>query len=242
MCRNQTSFNTIVYRKSTDQGMCLNGKSECPEKYKISVISSYLNRAYKITKTWEDFISETVHIKQILINNSYTNSLVDEQINKFLSRKFNQSPIENSCKIKLYYQNQMHTNYKIDEKILRNIIKSNVICTDPSNKIDLIIYYKNRKANNLVMKNNISPPPPFLQQCNLVYVFNCPLSHSKATTYIGYTECTLDRRITGHLYKGSIKQHFITDHNIKPTKQQIVDNTSILSNFNFNCLFKKSLQ
>ena len=65
-----------------------------------------------------------------------------------------------------------------------------------------------------------------------MYVFNCPLSHSKATTYIGYTECTLDRRITAHLYKGSIKQHFITDHNIKPTKQQIVDNTSILAKAN----------
>ena len=123
----------------------------------------------------------------------------------------------------------MHNNYKTDEKILRDIIRTNVICTDPINKINLIIYYRNRKANSLVMKNNSSPPPSTMQQSNLVYAFNCPLSHSKATAYIGYTECTLDRRITGHSYNGSIKQHFMSDHNIKPTKELIANNTTILT-------------
>ena len=229
----QNGFKTDIYRKPTNQGMCLNGKSECPEKYKLSVISNYLSRAYKVTQTWEDFISETLHIKQLLINNNYTNSLVDEQINKFMSNKFNQNPVEQKgCKLTLYYHNQMHKNHKTDEKILKDILKTNVICTDPNNVINLIIYYKNRKTSNLVMRNNTSPPISTLQQNNLVYAFNCPLSHSKATAYIGYTECTLERRITGHSYNGSIKQHFLTYHDIKPTKELIANNTTILTKAN----------
>ena len=71
----------------------------------------------------------------------------------------------------------------------------------------------------------------------------CDKGHLKAYTrlfwsvggqgqYIGYTECTLNSRITGHFYSGSIKDHFITDHNIKPTKQQILDNTTIIAKAN----------
>ena len=53
-----------------------------------------------------------------------------------------------------------------------------------------------------------------------------------ATAYIGYTECTLERRITGHSYNGSIKQHLITDHDIKSTKELIADNIIILTKAN----------
>ena len=126
----------------------------------------------------------------------------------------------------------MHKNYKTDEKVLRDILKTDVVCTDPNYKFNLIIYYRNNSASSQVMKNNTATPPSPLQQKNLVYEFNCPLSHSKATSYIGYTECTLNRRITGHYYSGSIKQHFIEHHNINPTKQQIADNTKIIAKAN----------
>ena len=44
-------FKTQVYHKPTDNGNSLNGDSECTEKYKVSVITSYLNRAYKVSKS-----------------------------------------------------------------------------------------------------------------------------------------------------------------------------------------------
>ena len=227
---NATNFTTTIHRKPTDQGLCLNANSECPEKYKLSVISNYLNRAYKVTQTWEDFDTELTRIKQTLVNNNFTNTLIDQQINIFLNNKFsNNTPITNHNNITLYYHNQMHNNYKTDEKILKDILKTNVTCTDPNSKLNLIIYYKNKKASNLVMKNNSSSPSPPSEQSNLVYEFKCPLAHSKATTYIGYTECTINKRTTAHFYSGSIKDHFIMDHDIKPTKQQILDNTTILA-------------
>ena len=42
-------FHTQVYHKPTDKGQCLNADSECPERYKISVINNYIKRAYKIS-------------------------------------------------------------------------------------------------------------------------------------------------------------------------------------------------
>ena len=51
----QDRFVTEVYHKPTDHGHCLNGNSECAEKYKLSVINNYINRAYKLTTTWHEF-------------------------------------------------------------------------------------------------------------------------------------------------------------------------------------------
>ena len=50
------SFHTSVYHKPTDGGQCLNAESECTDRYKISVIRNFLNRAYKISQTWQEFL------------------------------------------------------------------------------------------------------------------------------------------------------------------------------------------
>ena len=96
---------TTVYRKATNIGTCLNGNSECSELYKQSVIMSYLTRAYKVSTTWNDFDIEVNHIKQILINNNYSNTFVDKNIQKFGSKKCLIVKIQNaiSKSMKLIY-------------------------------------------------------------------------------------------------------------------------------------------
>ena len=123
----------------------------------------------------------------------------------------------------------MHTNYKLDERVLKEIVYNNTNCTNPSDKLNLIIYYKNKTASKLVMKNNTSPPPPPMQQSRLIYEFSCPLSHPKVTSYIGYTQNCLIQRLNSHVQHGSIKEHFFKDHNLKLTKQHLIDNTIILA-------------
>ena len=39
-----SKFVTKVHRKSTDKGWCLNYKSECPNRYKVSVIRTYIHQ------------------------------------------------------------------------------------------------------------------------------------------------------------------------------------------------------
>ena len=46
------TFKTTVYRKPTDAGRCMNGKSECPDRYRHSVIRAYVRRAIKCCNSW----------------------------------------------------------------------------------------------------------------------------------------------------------------------------------------------
>ena len=71
--------------------------------------------------------------------------------------------------IKLFYRNQMHYNYKSDEKILKTLTHRNILPTDPNKKIKLIIYYDKFKTANLVIKNNYSLLMGVLQKTN-VYI------------------------------------------------------------------------
>ena len=234
---NNSSFNTIVYRKPTDNGTCLNANSFCPDKYKNSVIYNYLNRAYKITQNWQDFNNEINNIKPLLVNNNYSNTTIDQQIKKFLSNKFNLEPKPpNKNNINIYYFNQMHINYKTEEQIIKNIICNNVQCTSNSDKVNIIFYYKNRKTHNLVMQNNLSSQDqPILQQTNVVYKFSCPLDHhhsqnsNQPQSYIGHTQTTISRRLSMHAQTGSIKDHFINYHHIQPGRKHLTDNISVIA-------------
>ena len=228
------SFKTTVYRKETNIGTCLDARSECVDRYKKSVITSYLNRAYKVCKNWNDFHNEINHVKQLLVNNNYCNKAIDHEINTFLKSKFDvQSNDQKSEKIPIYYLNQLQPTYKIEEKIIKNIVYNNTKCIKSNQKINLIIYYRNMRTSNLVMKNSTLPEQSKLDQTGVVYAFTCNDLHCKAdeksSTYIGMTQARLGRRLQQHLYNGSILQHFKVTHNYTPSKETLFENTQIIA-------------
>ena len=55
-----------------------------------------------------------------------------------------------------FFYNEMHYNYKSDEKILKILIQRNILPTDPYKIIKLIIYYDKFKTSNLFSKDNSS--------------------------------------------------------------------------------------
>ncbi|XP_076045761.1 uncharacterized protein LOC143028004 [Oratosquilla oratoria] len=71
-------YQTTVYRKKTDIGRCLNAASECPQRYKLSVIRAYLRRAFRNCSSWTLFHQELSGIMQILSNNGYSNTVQGE--------------------------------------------------------------------------------------------------------------------------------------------------------------------
>ena len=123
----------------------------------------------------------------------------------------------------------MHRNYKIEERVLRNIIKSNAKCTEENTKLNIIFYYRNHKTCNLVMKNNMVTERSPLSQTNVIYSFTCPNLHCKAENYIGMTQTTLSRRLTNHAQSGSIYNHFKYKHNCKPSRDNLTGNTKIIA-------------
>ena len=156
------NFTTSTYKKNSyNNSFTLNFKSECPFRYKKAKINNLISRAKLISSSKTIFYKEVENIKQALINNEFPNYIVDVQIECMIKNVNQQNkhcttPPSQQTYIKLFYCNQMHYNYKSDEKILKTLIHRNILPTDPNKKIKLIIYYNKFKTSNLVIKNNSS--------------------------------------------------------------------------------------
>ena len=117
------TVDTSVFTKPTASGDSINYNGICPEKYKVSTIKTLLHRAYDICCDWKLFHQEVVNTKQRLVNNNFTMKVLDKVLNDFITMKTSQQADKNSSndknnRIKLFYENQMWSNYK---KMLRNI-------------------------------------------------------------------------------------------------------------------------
>ena len=80
---------------------------------------------------------------------------------------------DNNNKIKIYCKKQMSTSYKIDKRIIRNVIKENIRVTNNNDKLDVIIYYESPKTAQLIMKNNKNKKAQ-LNTTNVIYQFTGP--------------------------------------------------------------------
>ena len=121
--------------------------------------------------------------------------------------------------------------YKKDENVLREIVRRNVSTTNTNDKLQLLIYYRNKKTSNLVMRNNLIKEP-LLKSTDVIYVYKCPFGDCKLrknANYIGQTSTTLSRRLTCHLQSGAPQNHTETVHSRRLTRRDLVDNTTILA-------------
>ena len=229
--RNTNSFSTEVYVKETNLGFCLNGNSECPQKYKLSVINSFVRRALTHCSTWRATNQELNRVSQLLVNNGYAKKDIDDVIKRRLDKFMEPPPPQDTPPtITLFYKNTMTTAHKTDEKILQNIIYKNIKPVNEEAKLKLIIYYKSRRTSNLIMKNSCLPIKAPTEETNVIYQFKCNFGNCSSldSRYIGETTTTLRRRLYAHIRNGSIKQHVHNEHGITLTQEQIEENTSIL--------------
>ena len=197
-------LSTSVYRKPTNLGLCLNGDSECPSKYKTSVISSFVRRALSHCSTWNDVHQELEHITQQLVGNGHTNKDIQRVTRTTLNRWYAEDNNAEAPKrkIKLFYKDFMHKDYKKDEAIMRRIISSNVAATDPDSEIDLIIYYKNKRTSQMLMKNSPRVDEDPMKKHGVVYRIICP-ENGCTHSYIGMTTTRLSKRLSVHLQEGN---------------------------------------
>lgn len=226
-------FSTNVHIKETNPGFCMNGISECPERYKRSVINAYVNRAFTHCSNWNQVHKELERLTNVLINNGFLRSEIQEVINKKMEIWHSNEtppPDDKPPPLTLYYKNQMSSAYKEDEKIMKDIIKRGVVSTTPKQSVELVIYYKNKKTSELVIKNNPIKRTTDLKRSSVVYEYSCPLGDCKLQSkYIGMTETTLSRRLTCHLTSGAPKTHTQQVHGERLTRTMLEENTVILS-------------
>ena len=224
-------FKTKVYTKATNVGRCLNARGECPVQYKISVISSYVNRALTHCSTWTEIHRELERIRQLLTNNGYADHLIEKEIKKKLDMFAEpvQEPTPPKETITIYHNNTFHDRYREECDALRNIIKRGVTPTNKDAIINLRIFSKPNLIRSLIMRNSTAPKAPREATTNVVYKFSCQEGRCDgSSTYIGRTSSTLRRRLQSHRNQGSIFQHFTEVHNMRPPLQKLIEQTKVV--------------
>jgi len=225
-------FITSVHTKDTSSGDCLNYKSECPDKYKVGVIYALILRAYKVSSDWQLFDAEIQRLKPLLANNGYPTALVESTIKRYLDKKITNIPNqEMNDPIKIYYANQMNSQYKKDEKVLGDIIKRHVKTVDNDDRIQLNVYYTNKRTSSLFMKNNVAERKGLLRRSSVVYKIECPFEDCELQNcfYLGQTRNTISKRLTYHLQDGALKEHVSKHHHATLTRQNLEDHISVVA-------------
>ena len=231
ICKQDEGFKTKVYTKATNVGRCLNARGECPVSYKISVVSSYVNRALTHCSNWTEVHRELDRIRQLLTNNGYADHLIEKVIKKKLDQFAEpaQLPTPPQEKITIYHQNTFHDQYREECDALRGIIKRGVTPTNRDAIIDLRIFCKPNLIRSMVMRNSTAPRAPREATTNVVYKFTCQEGRCDgSSTYIGRTSSTLRRRLQYHRNQGSIFQHFTEIHSMRPPLQKLIEQTEIV--------------
>ena len=155
-------------------------------------------------------------------------SLIEKTINKFITNNQSTPIAQQTNYVKIFYQNQMSSQYKQEENNLKKIVNDHLTPTNQEESIQLQIYYKNKKLKNLLIKNNLHKPEKS-QISRVVYEYRCPREACQPSTcYVGYTECPLIDRLRNHTQHGSIQQHNRSEHNHKISTQETLDNTTIV--------------
>jgi len=224
---------TSVYTKETSTGQLLNYNSECPDKYKRGVIMNLLHRGRKISTSPDIFIKEIDRLKQIFSNNNYPQEFINKCIDEYHKTIEERNHREIKPKIKVYYENQFNEQYKKDEKIIKEIVKKHVKPNDPNEELKVIIYYKNLKTKNLIMKNDISQNQDNMLKNWSIYKYKCHVEDCELRnpTYVGQTRNTIRKRLEQHCNDGAIKEHLQNSHKISPIQKDLEDNTIPIKQF-----------
>ena len=114
----------------------------------------------------------------------------------------------------------MTSAWKIEEQVIRSIVRRNCKTADDEKHLKIHIYYKSPKTSSLLMQNNLLRNTATLKQTNVVYRFQCKAGDcaTRQVYYIGHT--SLSKRLTMHLQDRAPKKHYSEQHNTTLTPRQ----------------------
>ena len=95
----QGSFITSVYRKKTFTCLLTNYFSFTPFKYKLGLIKTVIDRAYKINNTTQGFHNDIKNLSEILKRNMFPKWLIDKSVTGYLSKVTTTGKDASKCEI-----------------------------------------------------------------------------------------------------------------------------------------------
>ncbi|PFX19689.1 Ribosome-binding protein 1 [Stylophora pistillata] len=147
---------TSVYRKPTNTGLLLHHQSHVDKRYKKSLLKTMLNRAFRLSSTWESFKSECDHLKMMFTNLKYPDHLINSTISHFVTSIRSENPgVQAQLSVNENAVHRVVLPFK-DQK-LADAVKRQL--SDLSNKIDHTLHpvFKSRK---ICEDLRVRPGPP----------------------------------------------------------------------------------
>ena len=91
---------TKVYVKPTNTGLLVHYQSHVDNRYKRSLLTTMLNRAYHLSSSWLYFSEECERLKSLFSRLDYPRHLINSAINTFInSRVADQQPLQASGRL-----------------------------------------------------------------------------------------------------------------------------------------------
>ena len=192
---------TKVFVKPTNSGLLLHYHSHVDYRYKRGLLTTMLDRAYRLSSSWSFFTEECERLKSVFSKLKYPKYLVDSTVKTFLNLKVADQPssrsrstTENTTRVVILFKDQESA----------NIVKTQL--KDLSVKLQTIVQpvFTSRKIAQELPTNE--PKPQLIDQQCVVYNFKYDQCH---TGYVGYTRGHLFVRVDGHRSKTSlVRKHY----------------------------------
>ena len=188
--KHDDSFATDLYRKPTFTGLGCKFDSAINETYKTGLITCLIDRAYKISSSYQSFCSELENLRQYFFQNKYPLEIIEKSIRHKLNHLFAPPPTVSTVAkqeffIKIPFMSK-ETNASIKKDILELVSRFY-----PQLSLKLIF------VNNFSISSffNYKDRVPPLVTSDLVYQYICPQC---SEIYVGETSRHLETRISDH--------------------------------------------
>ena len=183
----ESRIETKVYVKPTNTGLLLHYQSRVDNRYKRGLITTMLDRAYRISSDWSYFSQECDRLETVFLKLKYPRHLLNLAVKQFVDFKVSDQQhipsTETTIRVVMPFKDQASA----------NVVKKRI--TDLSSKIKTTIQpvFISRKLNEDLKVREVKPAT-VNQQC-LVHKFQCNLCDAG---YVGYTRGHLHERVDGH--------------------------------------------
>ena len=192
-------FLTSVFRKATFTGLFLNFTSYTPLRYKLGLIKTLIDRAFKVSYNWITFHKEIEMVKNYLGKNAYPPSMVNKRyIDKVHTKKDTVTENKRTPYMKVPYIGKFSTFTQSKIKHLCETFCKETYVT--------LVFSSNKIASFFTIKDKI----PGALKSFVVYKFTCANCN---VSYVGETCRHIDVRIeehfksaSSHIYKHLSKQ------------------------------------
>ena len=187
-------------------GLLVHHQSHVDNRYKRSLLTTILDRAYRLSSSWSYFSEECVRLKSLFSRLDYPHHLINSTINTFVnSRVADQQPLQASGKMAGNDVTRVAIPFKDQDSA--NIVKTQL--KDLSIKLQTTIQpvFVSRKIGQDLQECEKKPQlvnqQPVQFKCNL-----CDTG-----SYVGYTRGYLHARVDGHKSTpSSVRKHYDNDH------------------------------